>query len=149
MTDTTISSALKRNAGVLIGYQGWVLGLTMVLVGAGELGLLVRFIAPSFLISLALALEAAFLLELIGWARPGDLVLRRTALQGLLLGHMGVMLLVISEWVMPEVLRSESFREAVDLTYSLTTVPVWVVVLMIAAGCVQLARAFARALRNE
>jgi len=148
MTTPLLGAALKRNSGILIGYQGWVIGLGLALLGAGEFSLLLEFLLPSCLVSLALALSAVLTLEFMTGARPEDQILRKQVLWGLLCAHMAVMLLIISEWVMPEVLKSEGFRDVMHKTYSLTTVPVWVPVVLLAVGCLLFAKALRRLLTD-
>ena len=69
------------------------------------------------------------MLELLMIARPGAHLLRIQLLWGILLTDMGLLLLIISEWVMPAVMESESFRGVMHRTHSVTTVPSWVVVV--------------------
>jgi hypothetical protein len=140
MTSTPLKSALWRNIGILIGYQGAMIGLALSLLGAGELGLLLEFVLPCAVIALALGLGAILMLELLMIARPGAHLLRIQLLWGILLTDMGLLLLIISEWVMPAVVESESFRGVMHRTHSVTTVPSWVVVVLISVGCVLLAR---------
>ena len=148
MTNSPLGAVLKRNIGILIGLQGAVIGLALGLVGAGEFGLLLRFLLPTSLIALALAGGAILTLELIAIARPEDNELRMQTLWAVILTDIGLLLLVFSEWVMPEVQKSEGFRDVVHKTYSLTTVPVWVPALLLAGGCLLFARALRRLLTD-
>ena len=146
MSKTPLTSVLKRNVGILVGYQGWVIGLALALLGAGEFGMLLEFLLPSALMALGLALSAILTLELIALARPDDKTLRMQTLMGLLVTHVGLLLVIVSEWVMPEVVTSEGFREVMNSTHSATTVSPWVSAILIGAGCVLLWRALRRLL---
>lgn len=149
MHTATSKKSWTRHLGTIIGYEGWVIGLSFVLLPAAPPLDALSYILPSAILCLGLALSAVVALELLEQHPANTPALRTRTLWALLLTHMGIMLLILNEWIMPGMKSNEDIQEILRATHSLQTVPAWVVWGMLAAGCLLMLQSAKQILRLD
>lgn len=135
-------------AGTTIGYLGWLIGFSAVLIAGGATDVLGDIFYPGFILTLGLALVTCLVMELLH-SRFGPGGLFQMTLWGMLLFSGGIILFFLNHWLAPTLEGNEMFMEAMRQSGTKYRTGDGLPLLLLTAGAALLGLSFWNVLKDS
>lgn len=140
---------LGSYVGTLVGFLGWVIGLSVIGLAAGKPQLVFDHLLPGITISLGLGLSCLMVMEcLLQLYGRRDMALFQMALWGMLSTSVGLLLMLLNYWLLPRLTEDPDTLAQLRRTGSVTQIGDAVPTGLMLLGAGLLALSLRRLLRN-